>query len=79
MILSFHNFSNITSAKLCTFTTPFVELSFCSRKPVMIESYLCHLWYTFVNDNISRCFFSFFQNFDFAYCHRGKRAKIDPK
>ena len=27
------------------------------------------------NDNISRQFFHFFQNFDFLGCYRGKKAK----
>ena len=31
------------------------------------------------NDNISRLFFHFFQNFYFSGCQRGKRAKNSPK
>ena len=34
--------------------------------------------YTYAK-HISRCFFSFFQNFDFLGCYGGKRVKSSPK
>ena len=39
----------------------------------------CNLWYTSLNDNISRIFFSFFQNFDFLGCWKGHSGKKWPK
>ena len=38
-----------------------------------------HLWYSCVKWQYFQDFFSFFQNFDFLCCWRGKRAKNSPK
>ena len=56
------------------------------------ENYICHVpylsnsiaydhnfWLYLCKMMISSTFFSFFQNFDFLGCYRGKRAKNDPK
>ena len=57
------------------------DKKFCPSHLVYQEPYMydCHLCYTYVKWYCLQVVLSFFQNFDFLACYRGKRTKNGPK